>query len=251
MKIFRRLSKPEWRENFQEEIKFLQGRDHPAVMRVYDEGLYLEQHPFVVAEYLPSTLGTEMKSRPKMVEKIAYALQMLSALEYLASDDVSVVHRDIKPENIFIKGGSCGVGDFGLIKRTKSSRDPEFDKDLVQASVGPRMPRSYRTPDLVAYLQGGPDPTVNSDVYQLGLVLAELFGGANIQKPMSSEFTDPIELNPFFIPGSLGKPIKDLIGLMLDENRDERPEAAELLPQWQDLFLDAGRRADALDGRVF
>src|SRR5262245_53489082 len=48
VKVFRRLSKPEWRENFLEEIKFLQSCDHPAVMRVFDEGLYLDEHPFVV-----------------------------------------------------------------------------------------------------------------------------------------------------------------------------------------------------------
>ena len=56
VKVFRRLSKPDWRANFLDEIKFLQGCDHPAVMRVFDEGLYLEKHPFVVAEYLPGTL---------------------------------------------------------------------------------------------------------------------------------------------------------------------------------------------------
>ena len=58
LKIFRRLSKPEWRESFLAEVKFLQGCNHPAVMRVFDEGLYLDEHPFVVAEYLPDTLGT-------------------------------------------------------------------------------------------------------------------------------------------------------------------------------------------------
>ena len=105
VKLFRRLSKPEWRANFLEEIKFLQTCDHPAVMRVFDEGLYLDLHPFVVAEYLPSTLANALRTNPLMMPKMGYAIQLLSALEYLALQQVSVVHRDIKPSNIFIKGG--------------------------------------------------------------------------------------------------------------------------------------------------
>jgi serine/threonine protein kinase len=96
VKVFRRLSKPEWQANFLGEIKFLQGCDHPAVMRVFDEGLYLGKHPFVVAEYLPGTLGNVLRTNPPMMAKMGYALQLLSALEYLATPDVAVIHRDIK-----------------------------------------------------------------------------------------------------------------------------------------------------------
>ena len=143
VKVFRRLSKPEWRANFLDEIKFLQGCDHPAVMRVFDEGLYLDRHPFVVAEYLPGTLGNVLRTAPLMMAKMGYAVQMLSALEYLSTERVAVVHRDIKPANVFIKGGSCVLGDFGLVKRTKV--DPAIDREMVKESLGPRMPRGYRT----------------------------------------------------------------------------------------------------------
>jgi hypothetical protein len=50
VKVFRRLFKPEWQANFLEEIAFLQGCDHPAVMRVFDEGIFLDKRSFVVAE---------------------------------------------------------------------------------------------------------------------------------------------------------------------------------------------------------
>lgn len=51
VKVFRRTSKPEWRTDFLDEVRFLRGCSHPAVMRVFDEGLHLDRHPFVVAEY--------------------------------------------------------------------------------------------------------------------------------------------------------------------------------------------------------
>jgi hypothetical protein len=115
LKLFRRLSKPEWRETFFRESTFLRRCDHPAVMRVFDEGTHLEGHPFTVAEYLPNTLAAEMHP------------------------------------------------------------NPATDRPLLKESLDWGMPRAYRTPDLVAYLRGGPPPTPKSDVFQLGLVLAELF----------------------------------------------------------------------------
>ena len=157
VKVFRRLSKPDWRQNFLNEVKFLQGCSHPAVMRVFDEGLYLDAHPFVVVEYLPNTLANVLRTAPLMMAKMAYAVQLLSALEYLSLPDNTVVHRDIKPANVFIKGGSCVLGDFGLMKRLSVNR--ELDQELLKASVGPRMPRNYRTPDFVEYYKGGPVPT--------------------------------------------------------------------------------------------
>lgn len=249
VKIFRRLSKPEWRANFLEEIKFLQGCDHPAVMRVFDEGVFLDKHPFVIAEYLPATLGNVLRTNPTMMARLAYAIQLISALEYLSRNDILVVHRDIKPANIFIKGGSCVLGDFELMKRMNV--DPDQDREMLKASLGPRMPRQYRTPDLIEYYKGGPVPTDKSDVYQLGLVFAEMFSGANPQKPMTlGDYKEPIELNPFFIQGGLGLPIKNLIIPMLDEDSAKRPTAAQLARPWQDLFLEAAKRSHALDGRV-
>jgi serine/threonine protein kinase len=249
IKVFRRLSKPDWRQYFLNEIKFLQGCDHPAVMRVFDEGLYLDQHPFVVAEYLPGTLGLVLRTAPSMMAKLGYALQMLSALEYLSSDAVAVVHRDIKPANVFIKGGSCVLGDFGLMKRKQA--DPATDLEMLKESLGPRMPRGYRTPDLIAYYKGGPPPTEKSDVYQFGLVFAEMFSGSNPQRPMTAgDFTEEIELKPFYIEGGLGRPIKDLIMTMLQHDPADRPTPAELMAPWQGVFLEGARRAHYLEGRV-
>src|SRR4051794_34493267 len=68
-KIFRRLSKPDWRAKFLEEVRFLRGCAHPAVMRVFDEGVHLDQHPYVVVEYLPGTLRDVLRTSPRMMAK--------------------------------------------------------------------------------------------------------------------------------------------------------------------------------------
>jgi serine/threonine-protein kinase len=102
---------------------------------------------------------------------------LLSALRYLASSRPPVVHRDVKPQNIFIKGRSCVLGDFGLMKVLNGSE--EMDREVFRESTGPGMPYYYRTPDLIAYAKGEANITPKSDVFQLGLVAAELFTGWN------------------------------------------------------------------------
>jgi serine/threonine protein kinase len=241
VKLFRRLSKPEWIESFLQEIAFLRTCSHPSVMRIFDEGQYRDQHPFLVAEYLPQTLKDVIRKKSCVVDKLSYALQLLSALDYLAEPVRSVVHRDVKPENIFLKGGSCVLGDFGLVKRAATGT---VDREMLKESLGPGMPRFYRTPDLVEYLKGGQGPTPKSDVFQLGLVLTELFTRKNpLQAIRGSNFTSPIrlkELRP--IADELDAPIRNLLSAMLTVDPIDRPAAVEIAPAWLDLFLAASGR---------
>src|SRR5271155_5586951 len=85
VKIFRKLSRPQWRYKFMREINFLRTCSHPAIVRVFDEGLYLDDHPFVVMEYLPEKFAEVIPPDPSNVaqpdlDKLRYALQLLSAL---------------------------------------------------------------------------------------------------------------------------------------------------------------------------
>lgn len=246
-KIFRRLSKPEWRDSFLEESSFLRTCSHPAVMRVFDEGIYRDEHPFVVAEFLPQTLSAIMRRRTKFAEKLSYALQLFSALEYLASLATPVVHRDIKPTNIFIKGGSCVLGDFGLMKHHVAN--PSLDREFLQESMK-GMPRNYRTPDLVEYFKGGPLPTPKSDVFQVGLVLAELFTGSNPLQPiMGDDFDAPIALDPIGdVDDPLWKHVKAGIQWMLAIDPNARPGPDAMLDLWREDFLAAVKR-DRARGR--
>ncbi len=249
LKMFRRLSKPEWRENFVEEVKFLSVSNHPAIMRVYDEGIFREKYPFVVAEYLPDTLRRLLQTTPIIMAKLTYAVQLISALEYLSKAEIRVVHRDIKPANIFIKGSSCVLGDFGLIKRVGSESGE--DREMLKSSFGPRMPRNYRTPDLIEYFRGGAPPTPKSDIYQLGLVFAEMFSGKNPQRMMETgDFCEPIRIGDFFIAGGLWKELKNLILPMLEPEPANRPSAEELATPWLGLLLEVAKVLYGLDGRV-
>ena len=252
VKIFRRVSKPERRESFINEMTFLRVCNHPGIMRTFDEGVYREDHPFVVAEYLPQTLGKLMRAgTSSMVEKLSFMLQLLSTLDYLATLPTPVVHRDIKPQNVFVKGGACVLGDFGLMKHLNGSQEDSPD-DVLKHSVGPGMPFFYRTPDQVAYLRNEAELTVASDVFQLGLLAAELFTGWNPEKRVEHDkFRSDVELWPLrFVPGSSGGMIAGLIRNMLVFDPSIRPTAGVLFDQWRGVFLQVASSQYAIEGRV-
>ena len=258
LKVFRRLSNGERRAKFLQEIDFLKTCNHPSIMKVYDSGIHSTQtigqtleYPFVVAEYLPTTLVDNIRAKEaNTVEKIAYTLQLLSALKYLDGLNPRVVHRDIKPQNIFVKGKSCVLGDFGLMKLLNGQ--DELDRDIFKESVGVGMPFFYRTPDLIAYARNESAITTKSDIFQLGLVIAELFGGKNPAVPSYQDSLEPLTLNPIgFIPGALGSRIAYLITKqMLVFDTDERKDASYLLYAWQTIFDEAVRKAVDLEGHA-
>lgn len=259
LKIFRRLSRRERREAFLAEVEFLEGCNHPAVMRTFDRGTLKftfageeGEYPFVVAEYLPVTLYNLMRAgSASIVEKASYAIQLLSALSYLEGLDPAVVHRDIKPQNIFVKGHSCVLGDFGLMKLVDQPDDE--DREILKESVGPGMPFFYRTPDLVKYARQEGSISTKSDVFQLGLVLTELFTGRNpARRPAENDMLSPVELEDIRgIPGDLSGGIYALLRKMLIVDETERPSTSELMDGWMGLFNEASERTAAINGKIF
>lgn len=237
IKMFHAVKRLGWRDNFMREVHVLRDCDHPSIMRVFDDGVYLDKHPFVVTEYLPQTLlKAEQNNSVTEKRKLSIVAQLLSALNYLLHRDPPAVHRDIKPSNIFLKEDSCVLGDFGLILQL----DGSFARPRhagPESKVLPEMARHYRTPELVEYHRGGTMPPPASDVFQLGLVAAELFTGHN---PLSAGAPHtPVSLQAISdVDGKLGLRIKLLLGQMLTINTSERPTASRMLDQWQDLYLD-------------
>ena len=253
LKIFQRTSNEESRRRFLREIAFLQQCAHPAIMRVYDSGVFRvgdEEFPFVVAEYLPLRLYDIIRNNSASIpERLAYSLQLISALDYLASLRPAVVHRDVKPENIFVKGRSCVLGDFGLMKRITATGRPSID--VTRESSGAVMPLNYRTPDLIAYSRGRAQITPKSDVFQLGLVLAELFTGRNPSRPAANEDDDLVLDRLGFIPSeALGGLIHSIVTEMLCYNPATRIDASTLFDKWQTAFFTGAESAYRLNGRV-
>jgi serine/threonine protein kinase len=258
LKVFTRLSKPERLDRFEQEAEFLRECTHPAIMRIYDSGTYdhkvtdrTERYPFVIVDYLPQTLDQLISGLTTTAERVSYTLQLLSALAYLDHHNPSVVHRDVKPKNIFVKGRSCVLGDFGLMKFL--NENDGIDREIYREAAGPGMPYYHRSPDLVAYAKGEAELTTKSDVFQLGLVVAELFTGTNPAQP-PKDILDPVVLRglePPNISGALGSGIHELVQLMLIFDERDRPRAVDLIDRWEGIFREIVDRSHDLNGRVF
>jgi hypothetical protein len=146
--------KEDWKQAFMREAHVLRDCNHPAIVKVFDEGVLGDGRPFFVMEYLPDTLWAAMKANSlDDPAKVSIVMQLLSALDYLSRRDPYVVHRDVKPRNIFLKAGTCVLGDFGLVFQ-----------DVAPAAAGqtegviPAMAQMYRTPELVEYNLTGKKP---------------------------------------------------------------------------------------------
>lgn len=203
IKIQYNLSTEIRRERFLREAAFLNNCNHPAILTQFDYGTFItaqNQYPFIVTNYMPETLGDRIRTNIPFQQKVRFSCQLLSAVAFLQSQ--GIIHRDIKPNNIFISNDNAILGDFGLIKKVDSANSiaTDDDIDLVNATVLSNldgyvaMARYYRTPELVNYANKTAPLYLESDVFQLGLVLTELFTGKNPLRPVA-DLHAPIELD--------------------------------------------------------
>ncbi len=147
--------------------------NHPNVATIYYVGREAGD-PFLAMEFLDGgTLADRMKAGPLAYPEIArIALQIVNALHI--SHRYDIIHGDIKPTNLLIKGtGEVKLSDFGMA-RSASSAD---------ADAGFGGTPNYLAPELLR----GETPSIQSDMYALGVTLYELmFGRLPVQLSGSS-----------------------------------------------------------------
>src|SRR5271163_1016894 len=152
-----------WRDQFYAEVRMARQVSHPNVCRVYDVGesdgrLFLSME-FVDGEDLASLL--RRIGRLPDDKAVEVAQQLCAGLA--AAHGAGVLHRDLKPSNVMLDGkGRARITDFGLAIAAS-------DASGERAAGTP----GYMAPELFS----GAPPTVQSDLYALGLVLYEVFTG--------------------------------------------------------------------------
>ncbi len=170
-KLMQHPEDPAKLDNFNREKEVIRRFDHCSVISITDDGEYEsaeKKYPFYICDFYSNALASHIRqSSLKLARKISYAIQLCSALSHLASR--SIVHCDVKPDNIYVDGLKCVLADFGLAINI-SGQSEKLDI--------PSLHR-YRSPDIVNFINNGTPLSSKSDVFQLGLVLTELFTGKN------------------------------------------------------------------------
>jgi serine/threonine-protein kinase len=195
-------------ERFLREARVAQRLEHPNTVRMYDFGHTDDGTPFIAWELLrgkplDEALKNEGPMSPDRVVRIIS--QSLKAL--MEAHSLGIVHRDIKPANIYLSTFSgepdfVKVLDFGIAKALDATEE-SGGKNLTMAGQIIGTP-SYMSPEQVKGESIGP----RSDIYSLGLVMAEMLSGSVVYagtglaicaahlSPSPTPLPQPIRISP-------------------------------------------------------
>lgn len=153
-------------ERFKNELLFARKITHKNVCRVYEfnriGGIAYTSMEFVEGESLRSVLNRFGGLPQRKANDLM--LQICSGLKEAHAQ--GIVHRDLKPENVMIDTqGNVKIMDFGI------ARSMEAVTRLTGSMVGTP---AYMAPEQVA----GKPVDYRTDVYSLGLIMYEVFTGA-------------------------------------------------------------------------
>jgi formylglycine-generating enzyme required for sulfatase activity/predicted Ser/Thr protein kinase len=219
----------EHRRAFRREAELLANLNHPTLPKVMDhfthgDGQFLVMQ-FVSGHDLAELL--ELREQPFAVDKVlAWAGQLLDALEELHSYDPPIVHRDIKPSNLKVTPkGRVVLLDFGLAKGAAGQMS------TADADSQPKSIYGY-TPNYAPLEQirgAGTDP--RSDLYSLGATVWSLLTG-KVPPDALSRVADKEEGKPDPLIGahelnaSVPLSVSDAISRAMNLNRNQRTATA-------------------------
>ena len=140
------------------------GLDCPYIVNVFTYETDTVVGPGIIMEYVDGrTLSEFLKENPPMQLRRRVFGQLLEAVAYLHRK--SIIHNDLKPENILIthSDNTIKLVDFGL-----------SDDDAHYLSKTPGCTPEYASPELLAH---SAPFDARSDIYSLGLLMRDIFGG--------------------------------------------------------------------------
>ena len=140
------------------------GLDCPYVVNVFTYEQDTVVGPGIIMEYVDGRMLSEfLKENPPMQLRRRVFGQLLEAVAYLHRK--SIIHNDLKPENILIthSDNTIKLVDFGL-----------SDDDAHYLSKTPGCTPEYASPELLAH---SAPLDARSDIYSLGLLMRDIFGG--------------------------------------------------------------------------
>lgn len=207
----------EFRNRLTEEAQRAALIDSPYVVRVWELG-EVDGTTFVSLEYVAGQTLREAADDLSFQNRLDVAQQLASGIQ--AAHAAGVIHRDLKPENIKLTAsGDVRILDFGLALVNR--------REAVDASGDIEGTVAYCSPE---QLSAG-DITPASDLFNLGVVLFELFTG---RRPFEGEYSAAVIYSILYEdpPGPQelyqGVPywLNDLILALLNKAPSARPGSA-------------------------
>lgn len=228
-----KMIKPEFSDNesvmalFRKEASALHHLHHDSIVRNY--GFAIDRRinrAFLAMEFVPgNSLSDLLKNRVLSLEEVNLLRRRLAAGLQVAHDK-GIIHRDVSPDNILLPDDdvrNAKIIDFGIARSTK----------LGHATVigdGFAGKYNYVSPEQLG-MHGG-EVTNRSDIYSLGLMLAEALTGKPID--MSGSQVDVIDKRRQ-VPdlAHINEQIRPLIHKMLEPDPANRPASMIEVAEWE------------------
>ncbi|MCJ2081702.1 serine/threonine-protein kinase [Methylobacterium sp. J-090] len=221
---------------FRKEASALHNLHHEAIIRYYvfsiDRVLNL---PYLAMEFVEGIALAELFRRGPLPYEALDILRRRLASGLEVAHRAGIVHRDVTPDNVILPAGDPGrakIIDFGIARSSLGG----------QTVIGDGFAGKYShvSPEQLG-LQGGA-VTARSDIYSLGLVLAEASLGRGID--MGTSPADVI-VRRASVPDLSGVDprLRPLLEAMLDPDPARRPASMAEVAAWSPPPADPPRVA--------
>lgn len=207
---------------FEQEANTLARIRSPRIARIVDYGPTENGIPYIVSEYIEGvTIGLILRENGPLSPWLTAHLgcQILEGLE--DAHKAGVVHRDLKPDNILITKEeddpfpSAMILDFGIAKVTQEASD-DADATVEGLACSPR----YAAPEVLTR-----EPSFKSDLYAMGLVLAEMLIGHPVYRGKHNLILASEQLSSEKVPlpdEVLTGPLGAIIARACEKDQDRR-----------------------------
>ncbi len=160
---------------FQREVGILSRVHHPAIVSVFEVGIFNEILPYLVMELAEGELLSDIL-RTKGAFSLEQFLSIFSQLcqAVAAMHNQAIIHRDLKPENIIINSNQNIVKllDFGLAKLIGGEREEKWLRTLTgRGKIHGTI--FYMSPEQCE----GKKLDHRTDIYSLGILAYEMLTG--------------------------------------------------------------------------
>lgn len=212
---------------FRKEASALHYIHHDAIVRYYVFSLDPDTHRHYLAmEFVDGEpLSEILKKGPLPFDKVCLLQERLAAgLE--AAHRHGIIHRDLSPDNILIPAGDVSLAkiiDFGIARSTRAN-----DGTVIGSGFAGKF--NYVSPEQLGLWEG--NVTAKSDIYSLGLVLAECLTGQALDMGGSQlEVIDKRRVVPDL--SRIDARLRPLIEQMLQSDPKDRPESMAAVAAWR------------------
>ncbi|RKN42829.1 serine/threonine-protein kinase [Micromonospora endolithica] len=204
---------------------------HPHVVDLFDVGVTVDQHPYLIMELCDGSYAERMRTSPLgPAEARDLGVKIADAIAH--SHAAGVLHRDVKPANILYSHFNPAVlADFGLAVLAEM-RDASVALEVLTPAYAPPEMFSHRPPS----------PAV--DVYALCATLYAVMHGRppRWRSERNPSLVTVLEMFHQPVPGLPGVPeeLVDVLRAGMSNDPGDRPTATELGGLLAGLALDGG-----------